>query len=68
MDTLLSVYLYLNVVVSPGTYTLNQINQLAQQNAPQITAVENDPVLMNLVISEFYEEAEGITIIDNPAG
>ena len=68
MDSLLSILMYINVVTSPGTYTYNQVELLLSSNSAQITVVENNPALLNLAISEFYEEAEGITILDEPAG
>jgi len=68
MDSLLSILIYLNVVTSPGTYTYNQVELLISANSAQITVVQNDPDLINLVVSEFYIEAEGITILDEPEG
>lgn len=65
-DTLVSVLLYLNVISSGGSYTVNDINNFAAVYASQIRSIENNPPLLETVLDE--EEPMAIWLIDNLGG
>jgi len=66
MDTLVSILLYLNVISSSGSYTVNNIHNLGAVYATQIISIENDLSQLEMVMDE--EEPLAITVIDNLGG
>lgn len=64
MHTLLSILLYLNVVCSPCAYTTLQINQIETANQLQVDQIENNPAQLQLVETQYGQQADAIIVID----
>lgn len=65
MDTILCILLNLNVISSPGTYNISQIDSLEQVFSLTINNTKNNLSILNSVLAEYLPELNGITIIDN---
>ena len=65
MQIILSILLYLNVISSPGTYFVSEINNDIIQNQKQITKIELDPTLVNNIVTKYQGKIVGITILDD---
>lgn len=63
MQLLLAILLYLRVIVSPGTYTEEQIRIFIEHNQTRIDAVQNDKAAMDQVKEIYVPQADGIIII-----
>jgi hypothetical protein len=64
MHILLCILLYLRIIVSPGTYTIQYINDLEQSNLPVISTVDQNSDLLNEVEQIYNDDADRIVIID----
>jgi hypothetical protein len=64
MHIILCLLLYLQLIVSPGTYTSQQINDLETANDPIIMSIEQDPDLLSGIEQFYNAEADQIVIID----
>lgn len=65
MDTILSIFIYMNVVTSPGTYTTTQIGNYEEIYSLTVTTIKGNPEVLNMVISEYEMETASITVIDD---
>lgn len=66
METLLCILLYWALIVSPGTYTYQQIHTIEQQNQQKVQSVRQDSALMNYVVTTYMEDAKRIEVTDLP--
>ncbi len=66
MDTLVSILMYMNVISPAGHYTKIDINNFSAIYAPQIRAIEINPIQLAAVLIE--EEPMAIWVIDNLGG
>lgn len=63
-NALLCILLYLMAIVSPGQYTVSQIEALENQHEIAIQAIHSDPPLEQAIVIEYSPEVEFIGIID----
>lgn len=66
METLWCILLYLVLIISPGTYTYQQIHTIEQQNQLAIQSVQQNPALMNYVVKTYMEDAKRIDVYEQP--
>ncbi len=66
METLLSVMIYLSVISAEEQYTVDQIENLEEQNAARIEDVYNDEDLLENV-DESYDVNPDEVIVDTDA-
>jgi hypothetical protein len=65
MQIILSILLYLNVISSPGTYFVSQINDDVAHNSTQISSIQANPKLLNTIIANYQTILPDITILDD---
>ena len=66
METLLGILLFLAVIVSPNTYTQQEIEELAQIHQAEIVEITNDPHLVERILTTYDEEIDNIIIREDP--
>ncbi len=64
MTLLLCILLYIGAIVSPATYTTNEIGQIEQSNIQQIDQIKQDQNLLQSIESSFTNQANSVQIID----
>lgn len=64
LDTLLCIMLYLSIILSPGEYSMQDIEYLEQTNQTSIDQVHNDPPLEQTVVDTYTPQLEFIYIYD----
>ena len=62
MEMIIAILLWLNVMVSGGTYTSGQVDQMIQQNESTIQAVLQDSELQNTVWQTTGEHVPSVVI------
>ena len=65
MDTILCIFLKLNIITSPGTYYTSQIDSFEQVYATPINIIKNDPGSLTLTLATYEAEVPPIVIIDD---
>jgi hypothetical protein len=65
MQIILSILLYLNIISSPGTYTMTEIKTDVIVNQVQVQAVQADAKLLSNVIATYKSKVLGITVLDD---
>jgi hypothetical protein len=65
MQLILSILLYLNIISSPGTYTMGEIRQDVDNNHQQIETIKSDPAMLNNIIDGFRDRVNDITVLDD---
>lgn len=64
LETLVCILLYLNVMVSPGTYTMSEVGQFETDHSTEISEIHSDPTFEAVVVQTFQPQLEFIEIID----
>lgn len=64
METIIAILLYLQLIVSPGTYTDTYINQLETTHQVEINAVQADPAQMEVVNSVYLPQVSQVIVIN----
>ncbi len=64
MTVILSILLYLSVIVSPGEYHYQEIQQFEIQFEPEITAITRDAQLTNDIVEVYGPKTEYVFIQD----
>jgi hypothetical protein len=65
MQIILSILLYLNVISSPGTYYLSDINNDVISNQTAVNAVQSDSKLLDSIVNTYKNKVLGISILDD---
>jgi hypothetical protein len=65
METILAILLYLQLIMSPGTYTDTYINQLETAHQVEIDAVQADPEQMEIVNSVYLPKVSQVIVIND---
>jgi len=65
MQIILSILLYLNVISSPGTYTVTQIQADVDANTSSVSAIQNNTSLLTYVVATYKKQVSGINILDD---
>ena len=65
MNIILSILLYLNIISSPGTYTISEIRNDVDNNRTKVEAVKSDPALLQSVISTYKTSVSSISVLDD---
>lgn len=65
MEILLAILLYLQLIVSPGTYTQSHINNLEITHQVEINEVKADPVRMEEVNRVFMPQVSQVVVIND---
>ncbi len=58
------IMLFLRLITSEGTYTINLLHDIHDQHKDAVTIVEGDPILYPHVLQEFGDTAQIITVLD----
>lgn len=64
LETLTCILLYLNVMVSPGTYSVSEVGQFETDHSPEISEIHTDPTFEAAVVQTFQPQLEFIEIVD----
>ena len=65
MNVIIAVLLYLNVISSPGTYKLSEINNDINANTTRIQQVTTDQKLLHDIMSAYQKQVSSIWILDD---
>jgi hypothetical protein len=65
MNIIIAVLLYLNVISSPGTYKLSEINDDINANTSRIQQVTTDAKLLHDIMISYQKQVSSIWILDD---
>jgi hypothetical protein len=68
MITVYAILLYLHMIFSGTSYTQATMNTIIVANQPSITAIQQDSVLLDQVMTQYGDIARGVEVIDPSAG
>ncbi len=68
MITVYAILLYLHMIFTGTTYTQASMNTIIVANQASITAVQQDSVLLDQVLTQYGTLAQGVEVIDPSAG
>ncbi len=63
-ETLLCILLYLGAIVSPGSYSYQEIDVLTVANQPSINQIHSNPTQEQAIVQEFSPQLEFLDIYD----
>lgn len=64
-ETLLCILLYLSAIVSPGSYSYQDIAVHESQNQQAINAIHADPALEQSIVTQYSSQIGFLDIYDN---